>query len=205
MTRIHKARAPAFPAVSVTLTPATRDAQTHPQDTLSPQTQIQMQRAFLSIVSCWFGMTEVEKTLGLHFTLFSKLPPKLVETLEGGGWCHPHHSCQVKEQRSHRQSREQRVSMTTELQLSIIIINLRVAHSPGPFLEGRRPQWEAGAGDSLSLWVTPGLGAFRAWAIQGWGAPLNWAKIPPGVTLPPSTALTSSKLSLGGSGGQGLS
>lgn len=150
-------------------------------------------------------MTQTEKTLGLHFTLSSKLPVKLVEALEGGGWCRPHRGCQVKERRSHRQSREQRVSMTTKLQLSIIIINLRVAHSPGPFLEGRRLQWEAGAGDSLSLWVTPGLAALRAWAIQGWGAPLSWAKIPPGVTLPPSTASTSSKLSLRGSGGQGLS
>lgn len=81
-------------------------------------------------------MTEIEKTLGLHFTLSSKLPPKLVETLQGGGWCHPRHGCQVKERWSHRQSREQRVSMTTELQLSIVIINLRVAHSPDPSWKG---------------------------------------------------------------------
>ena len=43
-------------------------------------------------------------------------------------------SCQVEELRSHRRSRAQWVSMTTKLQLSIIIINFRVDHSAGPFL-----------------------------------------------------------------------
>lgn len=80
----------------------------------------------------------------------------------------PHRGCQVQAAVPQAE-REQRVSMTTKLQLSIIIINLRVAHSPGPFLEGGGCSGKQGLGDSLSLWVTPGLAALRAWAIQGWG------------------------------------
>lgn len=43
-------------------------------------------------------------------------------------------SHQVEELRSQRRSCARRVSMTTKLQLSIIIITFGVDHSPGPFL-----------------------------------------------------------------------
>ena len=82
---------------------------------------------------------------------------------------------------SHRQSHVLRVSMTTQLQWPVIIMNFRVDHSPGPSGWERRRQCLAAGGseglDYLSLLVPPGPGPSGNGTGEG-RSPPSWAKSP---------------------------